>query len=87
LKTFAIFATLLLASFAVAQENDFERSRVEVSADELPRFLDPAFREQVNAAVRAQGYTFVAVDLEPFRTGRMNDSLRLPTLGSALHAS
>ncbi len=62
-------------------------ARVEVCADELPRFSDPAFREQVNAAVRAQGYTFVAVDLEPFRTGRMNDSLRLPTLGSALHAS
>lgn len=50
-------------------------ARLEVSREELVRFDDPAFREQVNAAVRAQGYTFVALDLEPFRTGRMNDSL------------
>jgi uncharacterized protein len=62
-------------------------ARVEVSAEELPRFSDPAFRAEVNAAVRAQGYTFVAVDLEPFRTGRMNDTLKLPTLGTAAHAS
>ncbi len=50
-------------------------ARLEVSQEELPRLFDPAFREQVNAAVRAQGFTFVALDLEPFRTGRMNDLL------------
>ncbi len=52
-----------------------EVARLEVSADELPRLHDAAFRAAVDKAVKACGYTFVAVDLEPFRTGRLNDSI------------
>ncbi|MFT3709265.1 MAG: ATP-dependent sacrificial sulfur transferase LarE [Archangium sp.] len=51
-------------------------ARLEVSGDELPRLLDPATRSQVNAAIKAQGFTFVALDLEPFRSGRLNDALK-----------
>lgn len=50
-----------------------EVARLEVSAEELPRFTEPSFREQVNRALRGCGYLFVAVDLEPFRSGRMNE--------------
>jgi uncharacterized protein len=50
-------------------------ARLEVSADEWPALHQPSFRDQVNAAVRAQGFDFVAIDLEPFRSGRMNDGL------------
>jgi uncharacterized protein len=54
-----------------------EVARLEVAAEELPVLLgDPALRERVNAAIKAQGFTFVALDLEPFRTGRLNDSLK-----------
>lgn len=60
-------------------------ARLEVAAEELPRLLDPAVREQVNDAIKAQGYAFVALDLEPFRSGRLNDLLKtsvaLPVLG------
>lgn len=52
-----------------------EVARLEVSADELPRLLEPTLRQQVDAAIKACGFTFVAIDLEPFRTGRMNDAL------------
>ena len=61
-----------------------------MAADELPLLLEPEFRALVDAAVKKQGFTFVAVDLEPFRSGRMNDSLKtkvtpegvsLPVLG------
>lgn len=63
-------------------------ARLEVAADELPRLAEPAFRRAVDAAVKATGFTFVAVDLEPFRTGRLNDALHkgqvaLPVLSSA----
>lgn len=53
-----------------------ELARLEVGADELPRLLDAAVRAQVNAAVKAAGFTFVSIDLEPFRSGRLNDALR-----------
>jgi len=55
-----------------------EVARLEVSADELPRLIEPELRRQVDQAIKAAGFTFVAVDLEPFRTGRLNDSLKAP---------
>lgn len=62
-------------------------ARLELSADELPRFFEPATRNAVDAAIKAAGFTFVALDLEPFRSGRLNDTLKqrpahpLPVLG------
>lgn len=51
-------------------------ARLELSAEELPRLFEPAFRRAVDEALKATGYTFVAVDLEPFRSGRLNDTLK-----------
>lgn len=59
-----------------------EVARLEVAAEELSRFFDAGVREAVNQALKAQGFTFVAVDLEPFRSGRLNDVL--PTKGVSL---
>jgi pyridinium-3,5-biscarboxylic acid mononucleotide sulfurtransferase len=53
-----------------------EVARLEVSADEVARLMAPEVRRQVDEAVKATGFTFVAIDLEPFRTGRLNDSLK-----------
>ncbi len=69
-----------------------EIARIEVAAEEYARFHEPAFRQQVNAALLALGFKFVSLDLEPFRSGRMNEAagirpapepggLRLPVLG------
>jgi uncharacterized protein len=55
-----------------------EVARLEVAADELPRLLEPETRARVDRALKATGFTFVAVDLEPFRSGRLNDSLVRP---------
>jgi pyridinium-3,5-biscarboxylic acid mononucleotide sulfurtransferase len=60
-----------------------EVGRLEVAADELPRLFDAALREQVNQALKAAGFTYVALDLEPFRSGRLNDSLK-PRAAAAL---
>ncbi len=51
-------------------------ARLEVSAEELPRLFDPETRRQVDQAIKATGFTFVSVDLEPFRSGRMNDVVK-----------
>ncbi len=45
--------------------------RVEVASEEME--LAFARREEVARAVRAAGFALVALDLEPFRTGRMNE--------------
>lgn len=55
-----------------------EVARLEVAAEELPRLEDASLRARVSAAVKAQGFTFVAVDLEPFRSGRLNELLGKP---------
>jgi pyridinium-3,5-biscarboxylic acid mononucleotide sulfurtransferase len=51
-----------------------EVARLEVDAAEYERFSDPAFRARVNEALRARGFAFVALDLEPFRSGRLNEA-------------
>ena len=61
-------------NFRVRYHN--EVARLELGAEELSRMLEPTTREAVNAAIKAQGFTFVAVDLEPFRSGRLNDVLK-----------
>jgi uncharacterized protein len=52
-----------------------EVARIELPAADLERLLEPGLRARVDAALKACGFGFVAVDLEPFRSGRMNDVL------------
>jgi pyridinium-3,5-biscarboxylic acid mononucleotide sulfurtransferase len=61
-----------LRTFRVRYHGDI--ARLEVSAEELPRFADVGFRDAVNAALRARGFKYVALDLEPFRSGRLNEA-------------
>jgi uncharacterized protein len=61
-----------------------EVARLEVAANEMRAFEDSAFRARVDQAVKACGYQFVAVDLEPFRSGRMNDGIQ-KSKGVSLH--
>jgi len=53
-----------------------EVGRVEVAADEM----DLAFsrRAEIAAAVRQAGFALAALDLEPFRSGRLNELARIP---------
>ncbi len=49
--------------------------RIELGEEELSRLMDPTLRAQVVAAGRAAGFRFVTVDLEGFRSGRLNEGL------------
>lgn len=57
-----------------------EVARLELAADEWPRAADPEVRAALDRGLKAAGFTFVAIDLEPFRSGRLNDGLALPVL-------
>jgi pyridinium-3,5-biscarboxylic acid mononucleotide sulfurtransferase len=61
-----------LRTFRVRYHGDI--ARLEVAAEEVARFADGAFRERVNAALRGHGFKYVALDLEPFRSGRLNEA-------------
>ncbi|HEY3377016.1 MAG TPA: ATP-dependent sacrificial sulfur transferase LarE [Armatimonadota bacterium] len=52
-----------------------ELARIELVAEEIPRLLDPALRTRVTARFRELGYRYVAVDLQGYRTGSMNEVL------------
>lgn len=50
-----------------------EVARLELGDAELARVLaDASLRERAVASVKAAGYRFVALDLEPFRSGRLS---------------
>ncbi len=51
-----------------------EVARLELAAEEYERFLAADVRERINTALKALGFKFVALDLEPFRSGRMNEA-------------
>jgi uncharacterized protein len=59
-----------------------EVARLEVAAEEQHRFADPVFRERINRALRERGFAYVALDLEPFRSGRLNEAAGLPSPGA-----
>jgi uncharacterized protein len=46
-------------------------ARIEVGAGEWNRLLDPKLRRDIALCVRQAGFRFVALDLEPFRSGRL----------------
>ena len=52
-------------------------ARVEFGAAELAAALDEPLRSQIVAAVKGAGFAYVAVDLEGFRSGSMNEVLPL----------
>lgn len=55
-------------------END-DMVRIEVGEGELARVVAPEVRSRLVAAAREAGFRFVTLDLEGFRSGRMNDGL------------
>lgn len=58
-------------------------ARLEVEAREIPRLLEPAIRERVDAELRRLGFRFVTVDLKGFRSGSLNEGLTPPAPPSA----
>jgi uncharacterized protein len=49
-----------------------DMARIEVPAEQIPRFLDIEFREQVVEKLHGLGFKFVALDLAGFRSGSLN---------------
>jgi len=66
---------LLPAGTQVRVRDAFPLARLEISRARLPLLLRGARRERAIRELRALGYRTVAVDLEGFRSGSMNEGL------------
>ncbi len=71
-------AALHALGFRVCRVRHHETlARVEVGRDELSRALEPEIREAIVRALRRAGFRYVALDLEGYRTGSVNEEIRL----------
>ena len=50
-------------------------ARLEVPVQEMPRLLEPAMREDIVRELRRLGFLYVALDLQGFRSGSLNEPL------------
>ncbi len=52
-------------------------ARIELPVDDIARATEPAMRAQIDEALRAAGFQYVAIDLRGFRSGSLNEVLGL----------
>ncbi len=50
-------------------------ARIEIAEEELSRALNPEMAARICAALKALGFKYVALDLEGYRTGSLNEAL------------
>ncbi|MCC6347810.1 MAG: ATP-dependent sacrificial sulfur transferase LarE [Nitrospirales bacterium] len=50
-----------------------ESARIELGEAEIPRMLDATIRAEVNTYMKSLGFKYISLDLEGFRSGRLNN--------------
>ncbi len=57
-------------------------ARIEVPSDDIEKLAQAPLRNNLSAALRDLGFSFVTLDLEGYRTGSMNEVLEKPSQSS-----
>ena len=52
-------------------------ARLEIGRDEMARALEPEISQALVSKLKAIGYKYVSLDLQGYRTGSLNEVLRL----------
>jgi uncharacterized protein len=55
--------------------HDERTARIEVDAGDIQRFLNDELRERIVQRLKELGFTYIALDLQGYRTGSMNEVL------------
>jgi uncharacterized protein len=50
-------------------------ARVEIAPEEMPRAMSPEMAAAISASLKTAGFTYVALDLEGYRQGSLNETL------------
>jgi uncharacterized protein len=53
-------------------------ARVEISQDEMPRALSQEMAEAISDRLKSAGFAYVALDLQGYRQGSLNETLKRP---------
>ena len=61
--------------FRVRLHDHDKLARVEIGQNELPRALDAEMAASISSALKAVGFAYVALDLEGYRQGSLNETL------------
>ena len=51
-------------------------ARIEVADEEMPHALDVEMAQRMSTTLKAIGFKYVALDLEGYRTGSLNETLK-----------
>ena len=54
-----------------------DTARIEIGSDEIDRLLEEPMRIKVISGIKNAGYKYIALDLEGYRTGSMNEVLEI----------
>ena len=71
----AFLRSLGLVEFRVRDHGDV--ARIEAAKTDLPRLVDPDLSERIYTELKKLGYKYIAVDLLGFRSGSLNESLKV----------
>ena len=52
-------------------------ARIEVLPEDFEKIMQPSVRDRVSAALKAEGFSYVTLDLAGYRTGSMNEVLKI----------
>lgn len=51
-------------------------ARIEVEENEFPKLIEKENREKITAEFKKYGFTYISMDLQGYRTGSMNETLK-----------
>ena len=52
-------------------------ARIEVMPEDFSRLMEDGLRQQVTARLKEYGFSYVALDLQGYRMGSMNETLEM----------
>ena len=74
----AILRDLGFQQFRVRLHDNDRLARVEVAPEEMPRAFAPEMAAEISARLKTVGFAYVALDLEGYRQGSLNEALKRP---------
>jgi pyridinium-3,5-biscarboxylic acid mononucleotide sulfurtransferase len=77
----AVLRTLGFLQFRVRLHDSL--ARVEISPDELQRAMTPEIASEIAVKLKQVGFTYVALDLQGYRQGSLNETISIRAVRSA----
>jgi len=71
----AALRNLGFRQFRVRLHDNDKLARVEIAPDEMPRALAPEMAATISQQLKAAGFSYVALDLEGYRQGSLNETI------------